>query len=248
MSRIGRLPITVPAGVTVTVEADNLVTVKGPKGTLSQQVNSAITVKQEGASDSYYLRLNGSEDRYETTVSSAAQSFTLPVETNGTPKVMPLPLEYIRIELSADGRSVTFTLDENTASEDRVIQALITLEEDSSVQRYVTITQQKAEPPVEITFSNLTSLKLYFKNPDITSAYGTVDAGSDVRIVPEGDIGFYQMSTPSIILKIVSVVSGVECGHWESAAPRRYVFEYDLFKREVYDKTGETEVMIKSGF
>ncbi len=48
MSRIGRLPITVPAGVTVTVDADNLVTVKGPKGTLSQQVNSAITVKQEG--------------------------------------------------------------------------------------------------------------------------------------------------------------------------------------------------------
>lgn len=207
-----------------------------------------ITVKQEAVSESYYLRLNGSEDRYETTVSSAAQSFTLPVETNGTPKVMPLPLEYIRIELSADGRSVTFTLDENTASEDRVIQALITLEEDSSVQRYVTITQQKAEPPVEITFSNLTSLKLYFKNPDITSAYGTVDAGSDVRIVPEGDIGFYQMTTPALILKIVSVASGVECGHWESAEPRRYVFEYDLFKREVYDKTGETEVMIKSGF
>ena len=48
MSRIGRLPITVPAGVTVTVDSDNLVTVKGPKGTLSQQVNSAITVKQKG--------------------------------------------------------------------------------------------------------------------------------------------------------------------------------------------------------
>lgn len=199
------------------------------------------------AAEPYYLRLNGSEDRYETTVSSAAQSFTLSVETNGTPKVMPLPIEYIRIELSADGRSVTFTLDENTASEDRVIQALITLEEDSSVQRYVTITQQKADPPVEITFSNLTSLKLYFKNPDITSAYGTVDAGSDVRIVPEGDIGFYQMTTPALILKIVSVVSEVECGHWESEEPRRYVFEYDLFKREVYDKTGETEVIIKSG-
>ena len=48
MSRIGRLPITVPAGVTVTVDDANLVTVKGPKGTLTQQVNSAITVKQEG--------------------------------------------------------------------------------------------------------------------------------------------------------------------------------------------------------
>ena len=34
--------------MTVTVDSDNLVTVKGPKGTLSQQVNSAITVKQEG--------------------------------------------------------------------------------------------------------------------------------------------------------------------------------------------------------
>ena len=48
MSRIGKLPITVPAGVTVTVDANNLVTVKGPKTTLSQQVNLAITVKQEG--------------------------------------------------------------------------------------------------------------------------------------------------------------------------------------------------------
>ena len=48
MSRIGKLPITVPAGVTVTVDENNLVTVKGPKGTLSQQVNPVITVKQEG--------------------------------------------------------------------------------------------------------------------------------------------------------------------------------------------------------
>ncbi len=48
MSRIGKLPIQVPAGVTVTIGDDNLVTVKGPKGTLSQQVNSSITVKQEG--------------------------------------------------------------------------------------------------------------------------------------------------------------------------------------------------------
>ncbi len=48
MSRIGKLPITVPAGVTVTVSQDNTVTVKGPKGQLSQWVNRDITVKQEG--------------------------------------------------------------------------------------------------------------------------------------------------------------------------------------------------------
>ena len=47
MSRIGKLPITVPAGVTVDVAADNTVTVKGPKGTLAQQVNRDITLKLE---------------------------------------------------------------------------------------------------------------------------------------------------------------------------------------------------------
>ena len=47
MSRIGRLPIAVPAGVTVTIDDSNLVTVKGPKGTLSQQINPDISVKLE---------------------------------------------------------------------------------------------------------------------------------------------------------------------------------------------------------
>lgn len=45
MSRIGRKEIIVPAGVTVDVSDTNLVTVKGPKGTLSEQINSAMTVK-----------------------------------------------------------------------------------------------------------------------------------------------------------------------------------------------------------
>ena len=48
MSRIGKLPITVPAGVTVNVDENNFVTVKGPKGTLSQQVNPIIKLNQEG--------------------------------------------------------------------------------------------------------------------------------------------------------------------------------------------------------
>ena len=46
MSRIGRMPISVPAGVEISVQ-NNLVTVKGPKGTLSQQVGKEITVKIE---------------------------------------------------------------------------------------------------------------------------------------------------------------------------------------------------------
>ena len=47
MSRIGKAPIEVPAGVTVTVSPENLVTVKGPKGTLTQQVNTDLTVSIE---------------------------------------------------------------------------------------------------------------------------------------------------------------------------------------------------------
>ena len=48
MSRIGKLPIAIPAGVTVTVDAENVVTVKGPKGTLTQAVNPIISVNVEG--------------------------------------------------------------------------------------------------------------------------------------------------------------------------------------------------------
>ena len=47
MSRIGRMPITVPAGVTVTVEEGNFVTVKGPKGELKKQLHGDMIIKQE---------------------------------------------------------------------------------------------------------------------------------------------------------------------------------------------------------
>ena len=46
MSRIGKLPISIPAGVTVTLK-DNVVTVKGPKGELTQFINPAINVEIE---------------------------------------------------------------------------------------------------------------------------------------------------------------------------------------------------------
>ena len=42
MSRIGKLPINIPAGVTVTLGQDNVVTVKGPKGELTQKVDPSI--------------------------------------------------------------------------------------------------------------------------------------------------------------------------------------------------------------
>ena len=43
------MPVVIPAGVEVTIAENNLVTVKGPKGTLTQQLEPSMTLKQEGA-------------------------------------------------------------------------------------------------------------------------------------------------------------------------------------------------------
>ena len=48
MSRIGRMPITVPAGVEVTIAENNVVTVKGPKGTLTQALRPEMILEQDG--------------------------------------------------------------------------------------------------------------------------------------------------------------------------------------------------------
>ena len=48
MSRIGRLPVAIPAGVTVEVAENNVVTVKGPKGTLERTLPSEMDIKLEG--------------------------------------------------------------------------------------------------------------------------------------------------------------------------------------------------------
>ena len=48
MSRIGRMPITVPAGVSVDVAEGNVVTVKGPKGELNRALSAEMNINQEG--------------------------------------------------------------------------------------------------------------------------------------------------------------------------------------------------------
>ena len=47
MSRIGRMPIAIPAGVTVTIAENNKVTVKGPKGTLERVLPAEMSIKEE---------------------------------------------------------------------------------------------------------------------------------------------------------------------------------------------------------
>ena len=47
MSRIGKLPVSIPDGVTITVEDGNVVTVKGPKGTLTEKLSSEMKIEQD---------------------------------------------------------------------------------------------------------------------------------------------------------------------------------------------------------
>lgn len=47
MSRIGKLPISIPDGVTISVDKDNVVTVKGPKGELKQDINKDMKLTQK---------------------------------------------------------------------------------------------------------------------------------------------------------------------------------------------------------
>ena len=63
MSRIGKSPIAIPAGVTVNISDNNLVTVKGPKGELKQQVDPIISVKIEGAEVIVERSCDEKEDR-----------------------------------------------------------------------------------------------------------------------------------------------------------------------------------------
>ena len=62
MSRIGKMPITVPAGVEISFADGNVVTVKGPKGTLTQKFNNKIQFEQKDG----ILHVSRSDDEKET--------------------------------------------------------------------------------------------------------------------------------------------------------------------------------------
>lgn len=63
MSRIGRNPIAVPAGVDVKIDEGNVVTVKGPKGTLTQSFSQRMTIAQNGTEITVTRPTDEKEDR-----------------------------------------------------------------------------------------------------------------------------------------------------------------------------------------
>ncbi len=92
MSRIGKKPIAIPAGVTVDIADGNVVTVKGPNGQLTETFNSRITIKKEGAAvvverssdDKFDRSLHGlTRSLIQNMVDGVTKGFVKNLEING---------------------------------------------------------------------------------------------------------------------------------------------------------------------
>ena len=89
MSRIGKKPITIPAGVEVTLD-NNTITVKGPKGTLTRELNPNVQVKVEGTEvicsveDKKYDNLHGlTRTLIANMVEGVEKEFSKTLQVNG---------------------------------------------------------------------------------------------------------------------------------------------------------------------
>lgn len=107
MSRIGKMPITVPAGVTVTIE-NNFVTVKGPKGELSRQINKNMKLTLDNGVLTVERPSDEKEDRamhglsrtlINNMIIGATQGFSKTLEING-----------VGYRAAKQGQNINFTL------------------------------------------------------------------------------------------------------------------------------------------
>ena len=92
MSRIGRMPVTIPAGVEVTIEENNVVTVKGPKGTLTQTLHPEMILEKDGnvihvkrpSDDKAHCALHGmTRAMLHNMVVGVSETFKKELEING---------------------------------------------------------------------------------------------------------------------------------------------------------------------
>ena len=130
MSRIGRAPITVPANVTVTVDAENNVTVKGALGTLSATFSNRITIAQDGAVINVTRASDEAQDRalhgltrtllnnmivgVSTGYAKTLQIVGVGYRAEKQGKKLVLSLGYSHPVTFEEGNGITFELPDNT--------------------------------------------------------------------------------------------------------------------------------------
>ena len=89
MSRIGKLPVKIDAGVTITVDDSNVVTVKGPKGTLSQQMHPDMQIEQDNG---VLTVKRPSDDKAHRALHGLTRSLIHNMVVGVTTWVSPIPL------------------------------------------------------------------------------------------------------------------------------------------------------------
>ena len=130
MSRIGRAPITVPANVTVTVDAENNVTVKGALGSLSATFSKRITIAQDGNVINVTRASDEAEDRalhgltrtllnnmvvgVSTGYAKTLQIVGVGYRAEKQGKKLVLYLGYSHPVVFEEGNGITFDLPDNT--------------------------------------------------------------------------------------------------------------------------------------
>lgn len=138
MSRIGRLPIEIPSGVELTVAADNLVTVKGPKGTLSQQVARELSLQIEGSTltvdrPNNQYRIRGQHGLARTLINNMIQGVTKGHERQ-------LEMIGVGYRVAAEGQGLNFSIGYSHPVKVSPVQGInfvITADEKTRVQRIV---------------------------------------------------------------------------------------------------------------
>lgn len=108
MSRIGRMPVIIPAGVTVTVADGNVVTVKGPLGTLTETLCPRMTIKQNGNEMTVERPSDEKEDRSLHGLTRALLNNMV----EGVSKGFSKQLEIIGVgyRVAQQGKTITFNL------------------------------------------------------------------------------------------------------------------------------------------
>ena len=107
MSRIGKLPISIPSGVTVSVK-DNVVTVKGPKGELSQYVDPSIEMKVEDGTITFARNSEDAEFRSKHGLYRALVNNMVVGVSQGYKK--ELELVGVGYRVSNQGQTIEFSL------------------------------------------------------------------------------------------------------------------------------------------
>lgn len=107
MSRIGKMPITVPAGVTVTTE-NNFVTVKGPKGELSRQINKNMKLTLDNGVLTVERPSDEKEDRAMHGLSRTLINNMIIGVTQGFSKT--LEINGVGYRAAKQGQNINFTL------------------------------------------------------------------------------------------------------------------------------------------